>query len=69
MVEFYPATGIYWSPVHKQLADQKSNCKQLTAALLDIFFEREILAESNAKGGGSTGKKPLNATITDAIKG
>ena len=54
MVEFYPATRIiYWSPVHKQLADQK----------------REVLAERNAKGVSLIEKKPRNTTITDDIKG
>ena len=69
-MELFPGSSIYWTPGHEQIALRKSSTPtQLTAALIEAFFDASTLAISNAKGGGSGMYKALDSTITDAIKG
>lgn len=67
MIEVIPGSCVYWYPSQKQFVDSKStNYSQLSVNVLSVFFTKEVLQESNAKGGG-TKYKQLNPQITEAL--
>ena len=70
MKELFSGSSVFWSASNEQIVLRKSStATQLTAALIETFFDASTLAISNAKGGGSGMYKALDSTITDAIKG
>ena len=69
MIELVTGSSVYWTEVHKQILLSKCSCAtQLVNTLVDIFFDKLTLAESNAKGG-RTKYKPLSEAILNAIRG
>ena len=70
MIEIIPSSKVYWTEVHKQLVLSKtSSASQLANACVDVFFDKNILSVSNAKGGGTGKYKPLNEDILNGIRG
>ena len=70
MCEIVEGSGVYWTKTHEQHVIRKSsNETQLTASCIDVFFDRDILVKSNAKGGGKGGYKALDKEIISAIQG
>ena len=69
MVEFFPATGVYWYPAAKHyVLSKSSNPTQLTGNCVDSFFSKDVLKVSNLKGGGMGRYCPLNHRLISAIQ-
>ena len=69
MVEFFPATGVYWYPATKHyVLSKSSNPTQLTGNCVDSFFSKDVLKVSNLKGGGMGRYCPLNHRLISAIQ-
>ena len=67
MIEVFAGTGVYWYPANKSLVQTAAkNGTQLCSACVDVFFSRDVLRQSNLKGGG-TKYKQLDRRITAAI--
>ena len=67
MIEIVKGSFVYWYPTQKQFVEAKStNYSQLSANLLSVFFTKQILQVSNAKGGGSR-YTALNPQIIKAL--
>ena len=67
MMEVFAGTGVYWYPANKSLVQTAAkNGTQLCSACVDVFFSRDVLRQSNLKGGG-TKYKQLDRRITADI--
>lgn len=67
MIEVMSGSGMYRYPSQKQYILSKStNATQLSANILSIFFNKQTLANSNVRGGGSKYQQ-LNEKIIEAI--
>ena len=69
MIEVVKGTGVYWGTAHQQLVNNAATPTKLTSAMVDVFFDKKTLSESNAKGGGGGKYTPLEPTIIQAITG
>ena len=66
MVEVTKGTGVYWYP------HERAYCAGYINAAIAIFFTRETLAVSCAKGNekkGKNGHQPLDPLVIDALIG
>ena len=53
MIELTPGSNVFWYSGQQTHVNSKSlNATQMASAMLDIFFTRKVLSESNVKGGG-----------------
>ncbi|XP_068756172.1 DNA ligase 1-like [Montipora capricornis] len=72
MVEVMEGTGVYWYPHQRAYCAACKNWAGYINAAIDIFFTKEILAVSCAKGNekkGKNGHQPLDPLVIDALIG
>ena len=70
MEEF--ADSVFWYGSQRAAADKHSTWQQYLAAVLDTFFEKEVMAASCARGaarGAATQRRALEPSIVDGIVG
>ena len=72
MVEVMEGTGVYWYPHQQAYCAACKNWAGYINAAIDIFFTKETLAVSCAKGNekkGKNGHQPLDPLVIDALIG
>ena len=74
MVEVIEGSGVFWYPHQRAYCSAFKSWSGYINAAVDIFFSKETLAISNAKGKDKKGKngeahKPLTPIIIDALIG
>ncbi|XP_067034353.1 DNA ligase 1-like isoform X2 [Acropora muricata] len=74
MVEVMEGSGVFWYPHQRAYCSAFKSWSGYINAAVDIFFSKETLAISNAKGKDKKGKngeahKPLTPIIIDALIG
>ncbi|XP_074639216.1 uncharacterized protein LOC141897519 [Acropora palmata] len=72
MVEVMEGTGVYWYPHQRAYCAACKNWAGYINAAIDIFFTKETLAVSCAKGNekkGKNGHQPLDPLVIDALIG
>jgi len=73
MKEVVQGTNIFWHQGQKLMANSAGSWKEYVSIMLDIFFDKEVLAKSCAKGTFAGRRRsdtvPLPQAILNAIIG
>ena len=70
MTELINGSGVYWYPHQRAYCSAYKTWGGYVNAAVDIFFTKEVLANSSAMGNEkTTDRPPLNALVVQALIG